>query len=76
MMSTLHAHDVDAFERLIELMRAEYREMPGLSLTPTQVCRLWNLDPDVAARAVARLVDLGYLVRNHRGAYARSSSSA
>jgi hypothetical protein len=29
-----------------EMIRAEYLELPGLSLTAPQVQRLWNLDSD------------------------------
>jgi hypothetical protein len=39
------AADIPAL-RWLELIRAEYREMPGLRLTKPQIRRLWGLDPD------------------------------
>ncbi len=47
----------------------EYREMPGLSLTPLQAARLWGLqlrDADVILR---HLVTTGFLTRTSSGAY-------
>lgn len=35
------AHDV---AKWLPIIRAEYREIPGLKLTRAQVRRLWNLD--------------------------------
>ena len=39
-MATVTADMTDVLQRV----RAEYREMPGLRLTPQQAQRLWNLD--------------------------------
>jgi hypothetical protein len=47
--------------RLAERIRAEYREMPGLSLTKQQMRRLWALPPDVCDATVDELVASGFL---------------
>jgi len=43
--------------------RAEFREMPGMCLTPAQAARLWQLSPDEAQALLLQLVRDGYLVR-------------
>ena len=53
------------------LIRAEYCEMPGLSLTERQVVRLWQLDPEDAKELLTRLVVTGFLRRTANGAYIR-----
>jgi hypothetical protein len=53
----------------IELIKAEYLEIPGLCLTPPQVQRLWNLDSLTADALIAALTDVQFLRRTHRGAY-------
>ncbi|MGE3843087.1 MAG: hypothetical protein AB7I50_16050 [Vicinamibacterales bacterium] len=45
---------------------AEYREMPGLSLTPAQAARLWGLPSDVCSAVVDTLVREGVLRRTAR----------
>jgi hypothetical protein len=46
---------------LYALIRAEYREMPGLRLTLSQAARLWSADPKTCARALNALVEIGFL---------------
>jgi len=58
--------------RWLELMRAEYTEIPGLSLTEPQVRRLWGLDALTAEALLSALLDVGFLRRTHRGTYVRS----
>ena len=43
-------------------IRAEYREMPGLCLTPAQAARLWDLTPGVCAQVLQMLAAEGTLV--------------
>ena len=47
---------------LLARIRAEYREMPGLSLTPAQAARLWGLTPGVCAGVLQALVAEGALI--------------
>jgi hypothetical protein len=54
---------------LVDLIQAEYREMPGLSLTKPQIQRLWSLDSATCASAVEALVSAHVLKRTIRDAY-------
>ena len=53
----------------LDRIRAEYREMPGLSLTPAQMQRLWGFQPHVCAALVDSLVAARVLRRTLRGSY-------
>ncbi len=55
----------------VRRVRAEFLEMPGLSLTVSQAARLWGLSPAQSERLLHELVDSGFLVRDPRGAYRR-----
>ncbi len=59
-------------EGLIARIKAEYREMPGLSLTRTQAQRLWHLDEHTCRTVLTRLVAIGFLHVTAKGHYARS----
>ena len=48
---------------------AEYREMPGLKLTPQQASRLWHLDAVASERLLDSMVETGVLCRAKDGAY-------
>lgn len=54
---------------LLERMRAEWTEMPGMRLTATQAARFWTLDRTVCDGALAILVQSGFLSQTPRGAY-------
>jgi hypothetical protein len=56
----------------LQLIRAEYLESPGLSLTERQVQRLWNLDHVTAEAVLAALVDMKFLRCTRRQAYVRA----
>ena len=55
----------------IERMRAEYVEMPGLSVTLLQAARLWGLSTPRSERLLSTLVDSGFLLCNREGLYRR-----
>jgi hypothetical protein len=57
----------------LQRMRAEFREMPGLKLTPAQATRLWHLDPRRSEELLNTLVVDGLLRRGSDGAYLVSS---
>ena len=59
-------------EDWLMLVRAEYVEMPGLSLTKPQVERLWGLDAVTSEALLAALVDVKFLRRTVRDAYVRA----
>ena len=51
------------------LVRAEYSEMPGLSLTEPQARRLWQLDATLAHSLLAHLVKTRFLRRTANGIF-------
>ena len=61
-----------AIAKLRRRIRAEYVEMPGLTLTLPQATRLWGLTARQSERLLAELVDAGFLMRDRRGAYRRA----
>ena len=56
---------------LAQRIRAEYIEMPGLSLTFWQAMRLWNLDAQVCQAVLDVLVQTGFLTQTRHGAFRR-----
>ena len=54
-------------------VRAEFEEMPGMTLTLPQAARLFGLEGDVCRTIVERLVKASYLRRTHTGAFTRST---
>jgi hypothetical protein len=57
----------------LDLIKAEYDEMPGLSLTKGQAQRLFGLDPMKCEALLDTLVATRYLARTGSGAYCRFS---
>ena len=55
--------------RWLELIQAEYREMPDLSLSKPQMQRLWGLDPFICDALVDALVAARVLRRTANGHY-------
>ena len=55
----------------VDLVRAEYFEMPGLSLTREQMCRLWRFDATVCDAVVEALVASSFLRRRPDDSYVR-----
>jgi Fic family protein len=60
-------------ETLLNRIRGEYLEMPGLRLTRPQAQRLWGLDTDTSVRVLHELVELKFLMCAADGAYVRLS---
>ena len=59
------------FQRLVERVRCEFLEMPGLRLTMPQAARLWGLDLLSCEAVVDALVRREFLQRTASGAVAR-----
>jgi hypothetical protein len=57
------------FVRLLEIVRGEYLEMPGLRLTKQQARRLWALDADTCDALLSTLEGSGFLRRTREGKY-------
>ncbi len=57
---------------LLQRVRAEYLEMPGLSLTGPQAQRLFGLQGVTCEAVLAALVDAQFLVRRHDGTFVKN----
>ncbi len=58
----------------VEVIRGEYCESPGLSLTRSQVQRLWGLDPVLCDEVLRVLVSVRFLRRTTTERYVRVES--
>lgn len=58
---------------VVRHIREEFRETPGLRLTPWQIQRLWHLDADDRRAAVRRLVEEQFLREDRNGSFVRAS---
>jgi hypothetical protein len=61
-------------ERIVYRIREEFREMPGLRLTPAQATRLWGLERDTCTAVIDRLVASDYLRWTDTGSVTRTGS--
>jgi hypothetical protein len=61
--------------RWVELIQAEYTEMPGLQLTKHQVQRLWGLDEATCDASLRALENLQFLRRTPANVYVRCQES-
>ena len=57
----------------LELIRAEYREIPGLNLTRAQIQRFWGLDPPTCDALIDALIADGFLKRTAANLYVRAN---
>jgi hypothetical protein len=61
-------------EAVVYRVREEFREMPGLRLTPAQATRLWGLETDTCRRVIDTLVAAAFLRWTPAGAITRAES--
>ena len=61
-------HSVEEWARII---RGEYEDSPGLSLTRAQVKRLWSLEPGLCDTVLGVLTASGFLRENPRHMFVR-----
>jgi hypothetical protein len=59
-MIVLKVKAMESYE-LVERVRSEFLEMPGLRLTPAQAARLWGLDAAVCQNVIRTLVASSFL---------------
>jgi hypothetical protein len=73
-MATTQTPDLDVSRTptavLVNRIKAEYRELPGLQLTPWQAQRLWGLDQVQCEAILEVLVETSFLRKTKNGAYA------
>jgi len=60
-------------DHLLNRIRCEFLEMPGLRLTRPQAQRLYGLDEALCQRALDRLVSTSFLSIKSNGTYGRLS---
>jgi hypothetical protein len=60
---------------LLNRIRGEFLEMPGLCLTQQQACRLWHIDDTTCEGVLSALVDDGFLTRTPAGAFVAAHTS-
>ena len=58
-------------DRLVERVRGESLEMPGLQLTISQARRLWALDEETCTALLNALVEQQFLLRTADGTHVR-----
>ncbi|MGC4084971.1 MAG: hypothetical protein QM736_23360 [Vicinamibacterales bacterium] len=61
--------------RLANLVRADYAEMPGLSVTLAQAQRLWSADERTCRVVFETLIARGLLRQTANGRFVKCSSS-
>jgi hypothetical protein len=62
-------------QTLIRRVRGEYLEMPGMSLTLAQACRLWQMDTATCQAALDALIAERFLGRTRDGAFVLAGSA-
>jgi hypothetical protein len=63
--------DIEVVTRRV---REEFREMPGLRLTPAQATRLWGLEQDVCHQVIEALIATAYLRWTAAGSVTRTEN--
>jgi hypothetical protein len=62
------------FEQIVQRMRADYLELPGLKLTRAQARCLWGLDADTCDQLLAYLIESGFIVCTRNDTYVRADA--
>jgi hypothetical protein len=60
------------FHALVDRVKAEFNEMPGLRLTVPQATRLWGMERALCLRVVEALVRASFLRWGHGGTIVRA----
>jgi hypothetical protein len=68
----LHTHDSPP--EVLQVIRSEYLEMPGLHLTKAQFRRLWGIDEATCEGVLDVLVSSRFLQRTPRDGYVLAST--
>jgi len=66
--------DRRGFAKLVQRIREEFEEAPGLEITVDEGARFWGLDRSTCELVLARLHHLKFLVRTAGGRYRQSSA--
>jgi hypothetical protein len=57
--------------KLVQRIRAEFDETPGLEITVDEGVRFWALDAEACEHVLTRLHETGFLLKTHDGHYRR-----
>ena len=60
-------------QEILERIRSEYLEMPGMRLTPRQLQRLCGIGPALCDAVLESMVDSRFLTAKPDGTYARAT---
>jgi hypothetical protein len=69
-----HHYRGEAFAHAVARAKADFLEMPGLTLTAVQAARLWGYETDYGEAVLVALEEQGFVVRVRRSAFARAAS--
>jgi Fic family protein len=70
MIAVAGAQAVEAVSlNLVQRIREEFEEVPGLRLTVREAARFWGLDEETCGQVLAQLLATGFLVRDGYGRY-------
>jgi hypothetical protein len=61
---------------LVQRIREEFEDMPGLRFTVLEAARFWALDPATCERVLAHLLATRYLARGVDGRYEHASMAS
>jgi len=64
------------FTAVVDRVRAEFVEMPGLELTLPQAVRLWGMGPDDCRQVLDALAEAGFLRWTPRRTVVRAGARA
>ena len=64
-----------ALDDAIEIIRADYLDMPSLAITFWQAQQIWNLSEELCELALAKLVRARFLMLTTSGRYVRRAES-
>lgn len=59
----------------LDMIKAEYREMPGLNLTRAQMQRMWGFDAFICDALIDALISARFLRQTANGAFVAFGSS-
>src|SRR5262245_57646792 len=71
-LTMMSPSDSEAFATALIRAKAEFLEMPGLSLTLAQAARLWALDTALCSAVISALVDSRFLIQRRDARFSRA----
>jgi len=66
--------DRPGFAKLVQRIREEFEEAPGLKINVNEGARFWAIDRDACELVLEHLHEINFLVRTGDGRYRQSSA--